>query len=95
MLDVTLDAWGSQCGRLIAISRAFSGVVDEGNQQARQEAHVDAKSSCGGAQEMFAIGILDDCVVGGNHVGTLPKAWVAILTGPPCLGAQAIALRAR
>jgi hypothetical protein len=30
---------------------------------------------------MYAIGISDDCVVGGNRVGALPTAWVAILAG--------------
>jgi hypothetical protein len=56
---------------------------------------VDAKSCRSGAWEMYTIGILDDCVVGGNRVGALPMAWVAILAGPPCLGTQAIALGAR
>jgi hypothetical protein len=44
---------------------------------------------------MFAIGVSDDCVVGGNRVGALPMAWVAILEGPLSLGAWAIALGAQ
>jgi hypothetical protein len=72
--DVTLDAGGSRWGQLIVVSCAFSVFNDEGNQQAWQEAHVDAKSCRGGAREMNAIGISDNCVVGGNRVGALPTA---------------------
>ncbi len=92
---MTFDAGGSHCGQLIVVSRAFSGVDDEGNQWARREAHADAKSCHGGDWEMYAIGISNDCVVGGNHVGALPMAWVTILVGPPCLDAGAIALGAQ
>jgi hypothetical protein len=67
-LDVTLDAEGSRWGQLIVVSRAFSGVDNEGNQRARREAHVDVKSCRGGAREMYAIGVLDDCIVGGNQI---------------------------
>ncbi len=49
----------------------------------------------GGAREMYAIGISDDCIVGGNRVGASPTAWITILAGPPCLGARAIALEAQ
>jgi hypothetical protein len=95
MPGVTLDAGGSRCNQLIVVSRAFSGVDNEGNQWARREAHVDAKSCCSEAREMYAIGVLDDCIVGGNRVGASPMAWVAILAGPPCLGTWAIALGAQ
>jgi hypothetical protein len=90
MPDVTLDAGGSRWGQLIVVSHAFSGVNNKGNQRARQEAHVDAKSCHGGAREMYTIGVLDDCIVGGNRVGASPTAWVAILAGLPCLGTWAI-----
>ncbi len=56
---------------------------------------MDAKSCRGGAWEMIAVGIMDDCVGGDNRGGTSPTAWLAILAGLPCLGARVIALGAR
>ena len=90
--DMMLGCGRSRCGQLVVVIRAFSGFDNERNQRVRREAHAGAKSPRCGTWEIVTIGLADDCVVGVNRIGASSTAWVAILAGPPCLGARAIAL---
>ena len=72
--DMTLGCGRSHCGRLVVVSRAFSGFDNERNKRARWEAHAGAKSHCCGTREIYAIGFADDCVVGGDHIGASSMA---------------------
>jgi hypothetical protein len=67
--DMTLGCGRSRCGRLVVVSRAFSGFDNKRNQRARREAQTGAKSGRCRAWEIVAIGFADDCVVGVNRIG--------------------------